>query len=71
LGRVCALANRCEAGRSGPLNRAVIAPLTDNCLSNGIFSSCDVILGHCCEAWNKLADQPRQIMTIGKRKWAN
>ncbi|TYC86111.1 hypothetical protein [Novosphingobium sp. BW1] len=25
---------------------------------------------YCCQAWNKLVDQPRRIMTIGRRKWA-
>jgi hypothetical protein len=28
------------------------------------------IIDHCCEAWNKLIDQPWRIMTIGRRKWA-
>ncbi len=25
----------------------------------------------CCEAWNKLIDQPWKIMSIGRRKWAH
>ena len=25
----------------------------------------------CCEAWNKLIDQPWTIMSIGQRKWAH
>jgi Zn-dependent protease len=25
----------------------------------------------CCEAWNKLTDQPRRIMSIGLRQWAH
>jgi hypothetical protein len=32
--------------------------LRDNWLSNRIFRSYDDILDHCCEAWNKLVDQP-------------
>jgi hypothetical protein len=26
---------------------------------------------HCCEAWNKLVDQPWRIMSIGLRHWAH
>jgi len=40
-------------------------------LSNSIFKSHDDIVDHCCEAWNKLEDQPWRIMTIGHRKWAH
>jgi hypothetical protein len=40
-------------------------------LSNGIFKSYDQIVDHCCDAWNKLIDQPRKIMSIGLRKWAH
>jgi hypothetical protein len=28
------------------------------------------ILDHCCEAWNKIADQPWRIMSNGLRDWA-
>ena len=28
-------------------------------------------LDHCCEAWNKLVDQPWRIMSIGLREWAH
>ena len=44
--------------------------MRDNWLSNRIFKSYDDIVDHCCEAWNKLIDQPWHIMTIGRRKWA-
>ncbi|SEB06789.1 DDE superfamily endonuclease [Rubrimonas cliftonensis] len=45
--------------------------MRDNWLSKRVFSSYDDIVEHCCEAWNKLADQPWRIMTIGRRAWAN
>jgi hypothetical protein len=32
--------------------------LRENWLSNRIFTSYSDILDHCCEAWNKLTDQP-------------
>ena len=44
--------------------------MRDNWLSNRVFTSYDNIVDHCCEAWNKLVDQPWHIMTIGRRKWA-
>lgn len=44
--------------------------MRDNWLSNRVFTSYDNIVDHCCEAWNKLIDQPWHIMTIGRRKWA-
>jgi len=28
-------------------------------------------VAHCCEAWNKLTDQPWRIMSIGLRDWAH
>ncbi len=43
----------------------------DNWLSNRIFKSYEDLLAHCCEAWNKLVDQPWRIMSIGLRKWAH
>ena len=43
----------------------------DNWLSNRIFKSYDDLVDHCCEAWNKLVDQPRRIMSIGLRQWAH
>jgi hypothetical protein len=36
-----------------------------------LFTSYENIVDHCCEAWNKLVDQPWHIMTIGRRKWAH
>lgn len=45
--------------------------MRDNWLSNRIFLSLEDIVGHCCEAWNKLTDQPWRIMSIGMRKWAH
>lgn len=44
--------------------------LRDNWLSNRIFKSYDDLVDHCCEAWNKLVDQPWHIMSIGLRQWA-
>jgi transposase len=45
--------------------------MRDNWLSNRIFKSAEDILDHCCEAWNKLVDQPWRIISIGSRNWAN
>jgi hypothetical protein len=40
-------------------------------LSNRIFKSYDDLVDHCCEAWNKLVDQPWRIMSIGLCQWAH
>lgn len=45
--------------------------MRENWLSNRVFTSYDNIVDHCCEAWNKLIDQPWHIMSIGSRKWAH
>jgi transposase len=45
--------------------------MRDNWLSNRIFQSYDAILDHCCEAWNKLIEQPWRIMSIAMRHWAH
>ncbi len=45
--------------------------MRNNWLSNRIFKSYNDILDHCCEAWNKLIDQPWTIMSIGLRDWAH
>jgi hypothetical protein len=45
--------------------------MRDNWLSNRIFKSYEDLLMHCCEAWNKLVDQPWRIMSIGLRDWAH
>lgn len=42
-----------------------------NWLSNRVFTSYDAIVGQCCDAWNKLADQPWTIMSLGLRDWAH
>jgi hypothetical protein len=44
--------------------------MRDNGLSNRTFKSLDDIVDHCCEAWNKLIDQPSRIMSIGLPEWA-
>ena len=44
--------------------------MRDNWLSNRVFQSYDAIVDHCCNAWNKLVDQPWTIMSIGLRDWA-
>jgi len=36
--------------------------MSDNWLSNRVFKSFDDIVDHCCDAWNKLVDQPWRIM---------
>ena len=40
-----------------------------NWLSNRIFRSYDAIVDHCCDAWNRLADQPWRVMSLGLRNW--
>lgn len=45
--------------------------MRDNWLSNRVFANYDQIVALCCEAWNKLVDQPWRIMSIGSRDWAN
>lgn len=44
--------------------------MRDNWLTNRIFNSCDEILEHCREAWNKPIAQPDRITPIGCRQWA-
>lgn len=41
--------------------------MRDNWLSNRVFRSYDAIVDHCCDAWNRLVDQPWLIMSIGLR----
>jgi hypothetical protein len=43
--------------------------MPDNWLSNRVFTSHADIVTMCCEAWNKLIDQPWGIMSIGTREW--
>ena len=45
--------------------------MRDNWLSNRVFQSGEDLVGHCCEAWNKLIDRPWGIMSIGLRDWAH
>ena len=45
--------------------------LRDNWLGNRVFTSYDDIVDRCCEAWNRLTDQPWKIMSIGLRDWAH
>src|SRR5262245_24847468 len=45
--------------------------MRDNWLSNRVFKSYDDLVDHCCNAWNKLVDQPWRIMSIGLRQWAH
>jgi len=45
--------------------------MRDNWLSNRIFEGYDDIVALCCEAWNKLTDQPWRIMTLGHRNRAH
>ncbi len=45
--------------------------MRDNRLSNRVFKSYNDIVDHCCDAWNKLVDQPWTIMSIGMRDWAH
>jgi hypothetical protein len=41
-----------------------------NWLSNRVFQCFDDIVGHCCDAWNKLINQPWKIMSLAGRSWA-
>jgi DDE superfamily endonuclease len=41
--------------------------MRENWLSNRLFNSYDQIVDHCCDACNKLIDQPWRIMSIGMR----
>jgi hypothetical protein len=45
--------------------------MRDNWLSNRVFKSYDAVLDHCCEAWNKLIDQPWRVISLGLRDWAH
>ncbi len=38
--------------------------MRDNWLSNRVFTCYDNLVDHCCDAWNKLADQPWRIMSL-------
>ena len=59
--------------RSPELNPVenILQFMRDSWLFNRIFKSFDEIVAICCEAWNRLIDQPWKIMSIGLRKWAH
>ena len=38
-------------------------------LSNRIFTGFDNIVDLCCDAWNRLTDQPWKIVSIAYRQW--
>jgi putative transposase len=40
-------------------------------LSNRVFADYDAIVEACCNAWNRLADKPWRVMSIGLHKWAH
>ena len=42
-----------------------------NWLSNRVFQCFDDIVGHCCDAWNRLVNQPWRIISLGMREWAH
>ncbi|HHW78782.1 MAG TPA: IS630 family transposase [Xanthomonadaceae bacterium] len=44
--------------------------MRDNWLSNRVFKSYDDIVDHCCYAWRTLQARPWNIMSIGRRQWA-
>ncbi len=44
--------------------------LRNNWLSNRVFASYHAIVDHCCDAWNRLTDQPWRVMSIGLRDLA-
>jgi hypothetical protein len=41
--------------------------MRDNWLLDRIFKSYHDLVDHCCEAWNKLVDQPWRIVSLGLR----
>ncbi|MHC2481239.1 transposase [Rhizobium leguminosarum] len=45
--------------------------MRDNWLSNRVFTSNDDIVEHCCEAWNKLVEQPWKSLSTGMRDWTH
>lgn len=40
-------------------------------LSNRVFDDYDDIVDACCQAWNRLLDNPSRITSLGMRKWAH
>jgi hypothetical protein len=43
--------------------------MRENWLSNRVFKSYKQIVDLCCDAWNRLIDQPWRIMSIAMREW--
>jgi hypothetical protein len=64
----CAAAGEMSRTQSG---RNIWQFMRDNWRSNRMFLSYDNILDHCCDAWNKLVDQPWTIMSIGLGDWTH
>lgn len=48
----------------------VWAYLRSNKLSNRVYENYEAIVDACCNAWNWLIAQPKQITSIGTRQWA-
>ena len=42
--------------------------MRENWLSSRVLKLFNDIVDHCCDAWNKLVDQPWRIMSIGIRR---
>ena len=55
---------------SPPTQENIWQFMRENWLSNRVFKSFNDIVDHCCDAWNKLIDQPWRIMSMGVRDWA-
>ena len=45
--------------------------LKDKFLSNRVFKNTEEIVEACCDAWNKLANNPMKIESIAYRNWTN
>jgi hypothetical protein len=62
--------SRCRSSECPELNpENVWQFMRDKWLSNRILTSYDDLLDHCCNAWNKLTDQPWTIMSIRISDW--
>jgi hypothetical protein len=44
--------------------------MRENWLSNRVFFDYDNIVDHCCDAWNRLTEQPWRVISIAMRDWA-
>jgi transposase len=44
--------------------------LRQNWLANRVFDTYEGIVDACCDAWNKLMDEPGRISSIAQRDWA-